>query len=49
MDLALDWADPVDNNPIPVIMPAHERNPGGDWEASVFCFEIFEQSGILLI
>ncbi|RKF55836.1 hypothetical protein GcC1_200027 [Golovinomyces cichoracearum] len=35
VDLALDWVDPADLKPIPVVMPAHERRPGGDWEASV--------------
>ncbi|CCU74911.1 unnamed protein product [Blumeria hordei] len=35
VDVALDWADPTDNHRIPVIMPANEKRPGGDWEASV--------------
>lgn len=33
MDLALEWTASENNRPIPVIMPAHERRPGGDWEA----------------
>ncbi|RKF58904.1 hypothetical protein OnM2_064024 [Erysiphe neolycopersici] len=36
VDLALNWAeDPEDPRPVPVIMPANERKPGGDWESSV--------------
>ncbi|POS85927.1 hypothetical protein EPUL_003375 [Erysiphe pulchra] len=35
IDLALNWADPEDPRPIPVIMPANEKRPGGDWESSV--------------
>ncbi|KAB8293295.1 hypothetical protein EYC80_007624 [Monilinia laxa] len=35
VDLALEWAASENNQPIPVIMPAHERRPGGDWEAGV--------------
>jgi len=31
VDLALDWAD--GDKPVPVIMPANEKRPGGDWEA----------------
>ncbi|CZT50761.1 uncharacterized protein RSE6_11804 [Rhynchosporium secalis] len=34
IDLALDWAEPGDA-PIPVIMPANDKRPGGDWEAGV--------------
>ncbi|PQE06954.1 Mitochondrial chaperone bcs1 protein [Rutstroemia sp. NJR-2017a WRK4] len=34
VDLALEWAS-SENHPIPVIMPAHEKRPGGDWEAGV--------------
>ncbi|KHJ32263.1 hypothetical protein EV44_g3352 [Erysiphe necator] len=35
IDLALDWVDPDGSAPIPVIMPANEKRPGGDWENSV--------------
>lgn len=31
IDLALDWAL-SEPRPIPVIMPADEKRPGGDWE-----------------
>ncbi|KAK6580026.1 hypothetical protein PZA11_007734 [Diplocarpon coronariae] len=34
VDLALDWVEPGDA-PIPVIMPANDKRPGGDWEAGV--------------
>ncbi|PQE23664.1 Mitochondrial chaperone bcs1 protein [Rutstroemia sp. NJR-2017a BVV2] len=34
VDLALEWAS-SEPRPIPVIMPAHEKRPGGDWEAGV--------------
>jgi hypothetical protein len=34
VDLALDWA-PSEEKPIPVILPANDKRPGGDWEASV--------------
>lgn len=34
VDVALDWYD-ADGNNIPVIMPANEKRPGGDWEAGV--------------
>ncbi|KAL2063888.1 hypothetical protein VTL71DRAFT_4382 [Oculimacula yallundae] len=33
IDLALDWAEP--DEPIPVVMPANDKRPGGDWEAGV--------------
>ncbi len=35
VDLALEWYDPSDKSgkPIPVIMPANDKRPGGDWEA----------------
>ena len=32
VDLALEWA-PTEENSIPVIMPANDKRPGGDWEA----------------
>ncbi|KAI1004994.1 hypothetical protein K3495_g3228 [Podosphaera aphanis] len=32
VDLALDWTDPDKNDDVPVIMPANETRPGGDWE-----------------
>ncbi|KAM0180267.1 hypothetical protein ACHAPF_002436 [Botrytis cinerea] len=35
VDLALEWTSSENDRPIPVIMPAHERRPGGDWEAGV--------------
>lgn len=35
VDLALDWVEPNATIAIPVIMPAHEKRPGGDWEAGV--------------
>lgn len=31
VDLALDWAD-GETTKIPVVMPAHDKRPGGDWE-----------------
>ncbi|RDW73661.1 hypothetical protein BP5796_07103 [Coleophoma crateriformis] len=34
VDVALDWYE-ADGNSIPVIMPANEKRPGGDWEAGV--------------
>ncbi|KAH8819794.1 hypothetical protein F5884DRAFT_26559 [Xylogone sp. PMI_703] len=34
IDVALDWA-PSESVSIPVIMPANEKRPGGDWEAGV--------------
>ena len=34
VDVALDWA-PTEEMPIPVIMPANDKRPGGDWEAGV--------------
>ncbi|RFU27702.1 hypothetical protein B7463_g8646, partial [Scytalidium lignicola] len=34
IDVALDWA-PTESVAIPVIMPANEKRPGGDWEAGV--------------
>lgn len=35
VDLALEWTASENDQPIPVIMPAHERRPGGDWEAGM--------------
>lgn len=35
VDLALDWVEPNAPIAIPVIMPANEKRPGGDWEAGV--------------
>jgi hypothetical protein len=32
VDVALDWA-PGEAMAIPVIMPANDKRPGGDWEA----------------
>jgi hypothetical protein len=32
VDVALDWA-PGEATAIPVIMPANDKRPGGDWEA----------------
>jgi hypothetical protein len=34
VDVALDWA-PTEEVPIPVIMPANDKRPGGDWESGV--------------
>lgn len=34
VDLALDWVEPG-TSPIPVIMPANDKRPGGDWEAGM--------------
>ena len=34
VDLALDWVEPG-MSPIPVIMPANDKRPGGDWEAGM--------------
>ncbi|KAH6694216.1 hypothetical protein BKA61DRAFT_259536 [Leptodontidium sp. MPI-SDFR-AT-0119] len=34
VDLAIDWVEPG-AAPIPVIMPANDKRPGGDWEAGV--------------
>jgi hypothetical protein len=33
VDLAIEWA--AGESPIPVIMPAHDKRPGGDWEAGI--------------
>ena len=33
VDLAIEWA--AGESPIPVIMPAHDKRPGGDWEAGL--------------
>jgi hypothetical protein len=33
VDLAIEWA--AGESPIPVIMPAHDKRPGGDWEAGM--------------
>jgi len=33
VDLAIEWA--AGDSPIPVIMPAHDKRPGGDWEAGM--------------
>ena len=38
MDVALDWA-PSEEVPIPVIMPANDKRPGGDWEAGTMASE----------
>jgi hypothetical protein len=38
VDVALDWA-PTEEVPIPVIMPANDKRPGGDWEAGVMAPE----------
>ncbi|KAG0647186.1 hypothetical protein D0Z07_7062 [Hyphodiscus hymeniophilus] len=38
VDVALDWA-PTEDVPIPVIMPANDKRPGGDWEAGVMAPE----------
>ncbi|CAG8977154.1 hypothetical protein HYALB_00003375 [Hymenoscyphus albidus] len=39
VDLAIEWAndtsEPIDPVAIPVIMPANDKRPGGDWEAGV--------------
>jgi len=35
VDVALDWA-PDSEVPIPVIMPANDKRPGGDWEAGTY-------------
>ena len=35
VDLALEWTSSENDRPIPVIIPAHERRPGGDWEAGM--------------
>jgi hypothetical protein len=32
VDVALDWAPGL----VPVIMPANDKRPGGDWEAGQF-------------
>lgn len=34
VDLAIDWVEPG-AAPIPVIMPANDKRPGGDWEAGM--------------
>lgn len=39
IDLALDWVEPNAPIAIPVIMPANEKRPGGDWEAGVMAPE----------
>ncbi|RDL33909.1 Uncharacterized protein BP5553_08277 [Venustampulla echinocandica] len=38
VDLALEWA-PSEPVQIPVIMPANDKRPGGDWEAGVMSLE----------
>jgi hypothetical protein len=37
VDVALDWA-PGEATAIPVIMPANDKRPGGDWEAGQLAF-----------
>ena len=32
VDVALDWGE-GEPRPVPVIMPANDKRPGGDWEA----------------
>jgi hypothetical protein len=34
VDLAIEWGQ-GEQPPIPVIMPAHDKRPGGDWEAGM--------------
>lgn len=40
VDVALDWA-PGESTAIPVIMPANDKRPGGDWEAGRLTFWIY--------
>ena len=35
VDVALDWGV-GEEKPIPVIIAAHDKRPGGDWEAGMF-------------
>lgn len=37
IDCAIEWAE--GDYPIPVVMPAHETRPGGDWESGVMAPE----------
>jgi hypothetical protein len=37
VDLAIEWGQ-GEATPIPVIMPAHDKRPGGDWEAGMSMF-----------
>jgi len=39
IDVALDWAV-SETYKIPVIMPANDKRPGGDWEAGEFPCEV---------
>src|SRR6187402_3131824 len=34
VDVALDWAS-SESYKIPVVMPANDKRPGGDWEAGI--------------
>jgi len=34
VDLALDWAAGEDSK-VPVVIPANDKRPGGDWEAGI--------------
>lgn len=42
VDVALDWA-PTEEVPIPVIMPANDKRPGGDWEAGWLFYQIISK------
>jgi hypothetical protein len=35
VDVALEWEVGFDTKKIPVIMPANDKRPGGDWEAGL--------------
>lgn len=34
VDIAIEWGS-GEQPPIPVIMPAHDKRPGGDWETGM--------------
>ena len=42
VDVALDWAA-SEPYKIPVIMPANDKRPGGDWEAGMFKVQFLPQ------
>jgi len=40
VDLAVEWADGDPSLRIPVIMPANDKRPGGDWETGEITFYV---------
>jgi hypothetical protein len=40
VDLAIKW-NVGEQHPIPVIMPANDKRPGGDWEAGKLLVKVY--------